>query len=296
MSNKIFKQKKSIKTIGLALTLIFAVSVFAVSRRTSSSSSAVPAASDARGLTQTQPKPDIALAINRAQLDRHIVRALDALGDRFESAEKGRCIATGTLTRSVAGQESTSQVVITRETSDKLVIQETSITGSRTLGHDGSRSWASGQPITSEERVLIETLVRDSVDHLISGQAAGAATLHLGDMFRSDDGTNSDYTGPYFDIIRVDDQFVNQDGARTRPTLYYFNSRSGLPAKIVYEDRDQGMRTEVEFDEWTNIAEQKFPVRTTWKDRGKLKQQLVITQVQFVATTNDGIFNASAVR
>ena len=105
------------------------------------------------------------------------MRALDVLGDRFESSAKGRSTLTGTLTRYVGIQHLTSQITIVRELPDKIRFEEISSSGQRTLGYDGSRSWALGQASTAEETAIIELLVRDSVEHLISGQVLG----HVGE-------------------------------------------------------------------------------------------------------------------
>jgi hypothetical protein len=243
-----------------------------------------------------QAQPDAVAAVNRAQLDRHVVRALDALGDRFEAPAKGRSILTGRLTRYAGGQQTSSQITIVRELPDKIRVEEVSAGGQRTLGYDGSRSWRLGQSASTEELALIEALARDSIEHFIAGQALDAATLHLGDMFRVDDGSTPDYAGPFYDILRVDDSFTDQDQIRRRSTLYYFNSRTGLPEKIVYDRPDPVGRIEVEFSDWITVAGQKIPSRTTWKESGNLTRQIVISQAQFAPITDDGTFNAPVTR
>jgi hypothetical protein len=196
---------------------------------------------------------------------------------------------TATFTRS-KGQPRTAQLTIIRELPDKLRIEETSLTSQRTIGNDGSRPWSrTGSPSTEDLR-LIETIVRDSVEHFIAGQVRGDATFHLGDMFRADDGSNQNYDGPFHDILRVDDAFETPEGTKTRPTLFYLNSRTGLLEKIVYE-REEG-KIEVEFGEWITIASQKTPGRIIWKENGSVTNQLVITHVAFSPVVQDGTFTA----
>lgn len=238
---------------------------------------------------QTQPAPSF--AVDRALLDHHVIRALDALGNRFESSAQGRSVVTATFTRN-AGE--LTQLTITRELPDKLRIEQTSLTGQRALGHDGTRSWVSDGSPSPEDLRLVETMVRDSVEHLIAGQARGDATFLLGDLFRTDDGSNANYIGSFFDILRVDDIFVTAKGSESRPTLLYFNSRTGLPEKIMYERKgDATIKVEVEFGGWIVAADQKIPGQIVWKENGRVTQQLTITQVVFAPIVEDGIFTGN---
>jgi hypothetical protein len=290
MSNNANHSRRVTKTSAVFLVITIALSVIVFGERVRSLASRPTSRSDVGVQSMTQRNPWF--GVNRSQLDRHLVRALDVLGDRFEGPAKGRSILTGTLTRYVESQQLTSQLTIVRELPDKIRFDEISGSGQRTLGHDGSRSWARGQASTTEEVALTELLVCDSVEHLISGQAMGDATLHLGDMFRTDDGSNANYAGSFYDIIRVEDSFTSQDGTRRGPTLYYFNSRTGLPEKIVYERPDRTAKVEVEFGDWMIVAGQQIPASTTWKESGKLVRRLSINKVLLAPIADDGTFNA----
>jgi hypothetical protein len=290
MSNNAINSSQVTKTSAVLLVMTIALSVIVFGERVRSLASRLNSLSDVGVQSVTQRNPWS--GVNRSELDRHLVRALDALGDRFESPAKGRSILTGTLTRYVGNQQLTSQITIVRELPDKIRFEESRASGQRTLGHDGSRSWALGQASTTEEVALTELLVCDSLEHLISGQVLGDATLHLGDMFRMDDGSNANYAGPFYDIIRVEDSFNSQDGMRRRSTLYYFNSRTGLPEKMVHDRSDRTGRIEVEFGDWMTVAGQQIPGSTTWKEGGNLVRWLSISNVLFAPLADDGIFNA----
>ncbi|MGH9967662.1 MAG: hypothetical protein ACREBG_07480, partial [Pyrinomonadaceae bacterium] len=287
--------------IKIALTLVVAgaigTTVFAVRGRTwfadvseaKTSDRVMPRAATASQIPQTP-----VFAVNRAQLNHHVVRALNALGDRFESQGRARSILAGTFTRRTGGTPVSTPVTLVRECPDKVRFEELTLSGLRVLGHDGTRSWTQGGGLSEEDATLIEELVRDCVEHFVTGQATGDATLHLGDMFRMDDGSDATYAGPFYDILRVDDTFQNSAGTAARPTLYYLNSRSGLPERIVYERQVGGttVKIEVEFSEWITVTGQKLPRRTAWKKNGVVAGEVVINQAMFVPSAPDGAFIA----
>lgn len=274
------------KLIGLAILLAVTGLTFAATSRNWFYAGAKVSKTESTQVQQQRP-PAPPFAVDRGRLDRHVIRALDALGNRFESPAQGRSVMTATFTRS-KGEPRTAQLTIIRELPDKLRIEETA--SQRTIGHDGSRPWSRAGSPSAEDLRLIETIVRDSVEHFIAGQARGDATFHLGDMFRADDGSNQNYEGPFHDILRVDDAFETPEGTKTRPTLFYLNSRTGLLEKIVYDREEE--KIEVEFGAWLTIASQKTPGRIVWKENGSVTNQLVITQVAFSPVVQDGTFTA----
>ena len=278
--------QNTFKLIGLPILLAITGLAFAATSRNWFDAGAKVSETESKQVEQ-QRLPVSPFAVDRAHLDRHVIRALDALGNRFESPTQGRTIMAATFTRSKGEPR---QFTIIRELPDKLRIEETGLTTQRTLGHDGNRPWSRAGSLTAEDLRLIESIVRDSVEHFIAGQARGDATFHLGDMFRADDGSNQNYDGPFHDILRVDDAFETPEGTKNRSTLFYLNSRTGLLEKIVYE-REEG-KIEVEFGEWIAIANQKTPGRIIWKENGSVTNQLVITQVAFSPIVQDGTFTA----
>ena len=292
MSSKLFLFRKPQHLIGLMVLVAIGGMVFAASSGSWTVTSREAKKADLKDQEVPQQSPsDSMFAVDRVRLDRHVIRALDALGTRFESPAQGRSIMTATLTRNT-GEPRSVQLTITRELPDKLRVEQTSLTAQRTLGYDGSRAWVRGGSASTEDLRLIEMIVRDSVEHFVSTQARGDATLHLGDMFRGDDGSNANYDGPFYDILRVNDTFATPGGTESRPTLFYLNSRTGLLEKIVYERQHDAAKVEVEFGEWIAITNQKIPSRIVWKENGTVTNQLTITQVTFAPVAQDGIFTA----
>src|SRR5438128_6006726 len=94
----------------------------AISRETSSAR--LPTLPARPALVQGNPQQPAALSINRAVLDRHVIGALNGLGDRFERPGKERSIQVAILTRRAGSNQGTSTVQIIRELSDKLRIEE----------------------------------------------------------------------------------------------------------------------------------------------------------------------------
>jgi hypothetical protein len=237
----------------------------------------------------TTPTP---FSVNRPELDPHVSRALNSLGDRFERQEKLRTILSGTLVRSRGATTETVQVTITREPQDRLRYEERSGVSVRTLGSDGKNFWSSaGATPSSEETALIEALVRDTIEHFISGQVAGDALRVLGNRYRLDDGSDPKYTGPYYDILNVADTLQIGDQKNQRSTLYYLNSETGLPERIVYEPKADA-RVEVEFSAWRILAGQQIPARIVRRENGVLTEELTVTQAMFGPALPDGIFTS----
>lgn len=234
------------------------------------------------------------LAVNRAELDRHVVRALNSLGDQFEKAGMERSILLGTLTRHMGNDKETSQFRIIREFPDKLRFEEQTAHGVRVRGFNGKRPWVDTGSLSDEDSGLIQTLVRDTVEHFIAGQAANDATRVLGDRYRMDDGSTRDYKGPYYDILNVVDRFEFGDQINKRPTLYYLDSETGLPSRIVYEQQQGSAitRIEVEFSNWGTVAGQQVAGKVVRKENGITVLELDIRQAAFGPALPDGVFNA----
>jgi hypothetical protein len=259
---------------------------------------AVPGDPPGAAPTPAAARPEPAFAVNRAELDPRVVRALDALGGRFENPALGRTLLFGTLTRHAGGSPETAHVRVVRELPDRLRYEERRGLEARVLGYDGGRGWSQRGEPNGEESALVESLARDSVEHFVAGQAAGDATRALGDHFRADGGTDPSYAGPYYDILRVDDSFASGGQRGQRPMLYYLDSRTGLPAKIVYErgPAESRVRVEVEFSDWAEVAGQRYPRRVTRRENGDVTLELQITQALFAPAARDGSFDPPGAR
>lgn len=248
---------------------------------------------DARSAQDVAPKPttsDQSFGVNRAELDRHVLRALDNLGDRFERAGKERAVLTGSITR-YGNATGTSAVRIIRELPNKLRYEEQTQKGQLVLGFDGQSPWALNGAPTSEQIDFIISLLRDSADRFIVGQALGHPTRMLGEKYRLDDGSNTNYAGHFYDIFKVDDTLVSAGETLHRPTFFYINSQTGLPERIVYERQEAAtIRVVVELGNWATVAGQKVPTKISRKEDGAVVTELTIGQAIISPVVSDGIF------
>jgi len=75
----------------------------------------------------------------------------------------------------------------------------------------------------------------------------------IGFRFRDDDGSASDYTGPYYDVYKVNDQIQIGSTTREQIKFYYVNSDTSLLDRVRYEDDRNGTPQRSRFDLATGI-------------------------------------------
>src|SRR5713226_1092269 len=122
-------------------------------------------------------------------------RNLKALGDRLEKPGKERVTMVGTLTRS--GDAQPVAVLLILEFPDHLRLEMQGVGPHHVITFNGKSAGKIGGPLDQSEQDLIETLVYDTGEHFFSTRAKGQAMRALGNHFRLDDGTTSNYSGPY---------------------------------------------------------------------------------------------------
>lgn len=126
---------------------------------------------------------------------------------------------------------------ITRRQTDDGEQVEINVAGSAGLltwsAAQGARG--SGAPATGSDRELIERLVLDSPDQFVLAQLRGASYYTVARNVRPAE-ANDGYSGPLWNIVRVDDPSREQaQGPQSRWRLYYLNSTTGLIDRIVCE-------------------------------------------------------------
>jgi hypothetical protein len=96
------------------------------------------------------------------------------------------------------------------------------------------------------------------------------------------DDAGDDYSGPIWDVVRVDDPETDE---QKRPfstwRLYYINRTTGLIDKIVSEVL--GERTEAQLSEWTERHGEKFPASITWSRGGQTLMTLNLLNVSVLS-------------
>lgn len=188
------------------------------------------------------------------------------IGNRFMAAERDSSVLTGSLTIG------TSQQVVTiirrqTDTGEKVEIAFGSSLPFVTWSDAEGAKAATGS-LSDAQRVLIERLAFDSPDQFVLAQLRGASYYTVArDVRDGDDAGDDNYSGPLWDIVRVED--ANED-LEKKPLsewrLYYINSKTGLIDKAVCELR--GERIEAVFSDWADVAGEKTPSHIIWNSNG----------------------------
>lgn len=143
----------------------------------------------------------------------------------------------------------------------------------------GSSALDSSRTPTADERRLLERLIFDSVDQFILAQLRGASYYVVMRNVRRDDAPEI-YSGPIWDVIRIDDPAAAElNAAQSRWRLYYLNQRTGLIDKVVCEL--QGQRIEAGFSDWKKQGNELSPSIITWSSNGQTLMTFTVTNVSF---------------
>jgi hypothetical protein len=223
--------------------------------------------------------------VRRAQLSPRLALNLSALGNRLEQPGKERLILMGTLR--LAGEEK-REFAAFLEFPDKLRL---SFAGpkERVLIFDGQQTKA--LLTAAADLDLIETLVYDSAEHFFAAQMQGNATRFLGSRFRTDDGANPDYSGPYFDVYKIADQ-VKASGQERPAKLYYFNSDTLLLERVSYLSNrgDAEISVETRLSDWRETNGQQVPRRIERLENGKPVFVVTLWSAAVAHRADDGMF------
>ena len=120
----------------------------------------------------------------------------------------------------------------------------------------------------------------------------GQATQFLGSRFRLDDGSRTDYDGPYYDIYKVAEQIQTGDESRERLKLYYFNSETLLLERVSYEIDRAGATVKVEerLSGWTKEQGQQIAQRIERIENGEQVFVFTVRTASLSPRANDGVF------
>ena len=136
---------------------------------------------------------------------------------------------------------------------------------------------SSGATLSQAQRILLERLAYDSADQFILAQLRGASYSVVIRNLRPDD-AGDEYTGPLWDVVRVDDPERDEQKAPVSPwRLYYINRTTGLIDKVISEDG--GERVEAQFSDWTDRNGEKLPASITWSRGAQTVMSFELTNV-----------------
>jgi hypothetical protein len=245
-----------------------------------------PAASAAADVPQNRPGVSRGRGyINRGRLSRRLVMNLNALGNRLEKPGKERLTITGEL-RSFSDSH-VREITALLEFPDRVRLVQNGAQ-SRSITFNGQET--KGQ-LSSEELDMIESLTYDSAEHFFNAQMQGNAMRFLGSRFRTDDGSNPDYKGPYFDIYKIADR-IDASGEERPAKLYYFNSETLLLEHVTYviNGNASEINVETKLSDWRDEDGQKVARRIERLENGKSVFVLNIRSAQLSKRADDGIF------
>ncbi len=273
--------KKQKRMLWTALLVILATSGVLGSRalRTRANSAAkespASAASDTNSELQPIAMPSGTRSVRNLSMQPEAFKMSRILGQRFLSSRREVSVMNGTLTIGTERQH----IQIYRRQNDRGESVEVFIDGGPvTLSWsdtDGLR--ASDRAPSENERELIERLAFDSIDQFVLAQLRGASYRTVArNVMPAEAGGADNYSGPVWDIIRIDDP---EEDPQKRPLstwrLYYVNSQTGLIDKVVSEPR--GERIETNFSSWIEQAGEKLPTRITWTRSGQKIMEFRLT-------------------
>jgi hypothetical protein len=225
--------------------------------------------------------------VRRAQLSPRLAQNLRALGNRLEQPGQEQLALAGMWR--VAGVTQPREFAATLEFPDRLRM---TVNGpqSRIITFDGQQTKATSIS-AANELDLIETVVYDSAEHFFATQMQGKATHFLGARFRTDDGSTSDYDGPYFDIYKIADQ-IKASGEERAAKLYYFNSDTLLLERVTYVINRGGSEINVEtkLSDWRTVDSQQVARRIERFENGKSVFVLMIRSAGLGGRADDGLF------
>jgi len=172
---------------------------------------------------------------------------------------------------------------------DRLQLTTQSGIQARTIIYDGQTARVIGGSLTNADQGLIESVVNDTAEHFFLTQMQGAPTRHLGNRFRADDGSATNYAGPFQDVFSMLDKFKWGTEIRSGNKVYYFNSDSHLLEKVTYRISRNGEPVEVEtrFSAWDSVEGQQVPRGVARLENGQQVMSLTITSVAVGPRLND---------
>lgn len=236
--------------------------------------------------TPTDDAIDNSVPISPGQIGPNLQRVAQGSGDRFFRTDSQRMSITGVLT--IDGSDSPVQVV--RELSGKTRIQIGGVKGKIVIFSGKVVGLSGGGPPTPQDLDLLDSLAEDREDYFFFKVASGAGMRFLGDYFRTDDGSNPSYTGPFFDIYDL----ITDDTVRAESAVwkrYYFDSVSGLLQRVAYKLKATGDTLhETRLENWQKQNEQFLPGLVTHVESGKTVFSLRIDSVAFGPSVKDDAF------
>jgi len=214
---------------------------------------------------------------------------VEALGDRLDKTGRERVVLAGSLEDSSGSKA----YVVTRELSGKFRLDEASGTSVNTIVFDGKGLTSSKGAPSAADNDRIESLIADSSEYFLYSVIRGRGSRLLGRRFRLDDGKDSKYTGPFYDIFELLTPAAGRADVAPRQKHYYFDSASGLLQKVRYlaKSGNGDLTVETAWTNWRKVDGQAAPSAVTRTENGKLVFTFRAASVAFSPALADSTFS-----
>jgi hypothetical protein len=231
--------------------------------------------------------------VSRARMQPRLRDALGVMGNRLEQVGKERLMLDATLR--VGGQGQPLALRVIRELADKIHVERKGNLQRSSLSFNGQTREKVGEVSEIADDSLLETLVNDSAEHFFAGQFLGLPTRLLGFRFRLDDGTDQNYSGPFYDVYQVEDQVRVGGEPRKRVKLYHFNSDTRLLERVHYQAERNGVPVDVEvvLGDWQSVQGEMVPRQITRVEAGVTAFTLRVESISLAPRAQDGLFSAT---
>jgi hypothetical protein len=213
---------------------------------------------------------------------------LGYFGNRLQSPGNERLTLSGTY---VDGAGTNSATLVTQiPSSVRLTVTGPS---AKVLTFDGSQANSSLGAIAAADLNVLESLQSDSAESYFYSYGVTAAARYLGGLYRTDNGKNPAYAGPWYDIYELTLPVAVQPGSPREQKLYYFDSGTKLYTQSRYQTESGGKTVSVQtvYSNWSRVNGQVFPGRIERFENGTSVFSLAVSSSQLSAGANDGIFS-----
>lgn len=184
--------------------------------------------------------------------------SLQIMGGRMMSPDKAQVTLTGTMTDgngSRAGQ-------ITVQAPGLLSYREGQ---TRALTFDGSQPKSKSGQFTADDEKVFESLLAHFPDAVFLQVATGGTWRRIGSHFRTDDGTTTNYTGPYWTLSAFSPkarQGLTSGKALQQSIFIALDEQTGLLGEVrivLNQGANQQTVTQTQFSNWIQQGDQWFP-------------------------------------
>jgi len=214
--------------------------------------------------------------VRNLALQPEAFRMSHRLGKRFTPSPESAAYVVATLITEGVEQ---SVSITRRQTSTGEDVAMAATEGAGTLNwNETDGATAIGANLNKAQQILIERVACDSPDQFVLAQLRGARYYTVARNVRADAGGAENYSGPLWDVVRVDEpQTESARRALSKYRLYYINVQTGLLDKIVSDL--EGETIEAHILSWSDQLGDKFPSHIVWKRGNETVQEYRLLSV-----------------